>query len=180
MYTEIPNVKMCNFHIWSGSVLHLVDRLRSETTGRPSVRARPPGTFFELPSYSLPFRPQENSAAGQAPEGQGGGSAGLLQPGKHLHVAAGLWEGHRLPPQTSGHRSGSQRQVQAAAGKSFFFSFTPVFVELFESFATPLWDYKTIFEGNMGEAGSESWLPLQLDGKVSLKRVGFLKNVCRL
>lgn len=53
------------------------------------ILALPPSTFFDLPT-TLVFRPQENSAAGQAPEGQGGGGAGLLQPGQHLHITAGL------------------------------------------------------------------------------------------
>ncbi len=56
---------------------------------------------------------QENSAALSAAEGSGDGSAGMLQSGKHIHTAAGVWTCHRISPQTPAHRSGAQRQVQA-------------------------------------------------------------------
>lgn len=65
----------------------------------------PPSTFFDLFPPPL-FRPQEDSAAGQAFEGQGSGGAGLLQSGQHLHATSGLWESYWLSPQTSGHCSG--------------------------------------------------------------------------
>lgn len=54
---------------------------------------------------------QEDAAAGEAVEGSSRGGPGLLQSGQHLHASPGLWESHRLPPKTSHHRSGPQRQV---------------------------------------------------------------------
>lgn len=57
---------------------------------------------------------QEDAAAGEAVEGSSRGGPGLLQSRQHLHASPGLWESHRLPPETSHHRSGPQRQACAS------------------------------------------------------------------
>ena len=58
-------------------------------------------------------RVQENPAAVPAAAGPGDGGAGLLQPGQHLHPAAAVREGHRLPPQAPAHRPGAHGPVRA-------------------------------------------------------------------
>lgn len=65
----------------------------------------------EVKSMMMMSIPQADTAVGTAAEGQGCGSSGLLQSGKHLHASAGLRESHRLSPQTSNHSSGPQGQV---------------------------------------------------------------------
>lgn len=55
---------------------------------------------------------QEDTAASEAVKGSSCGSPGLLQPGKHLHTPPGLWESHRLPPQTPHYSTGPQWQVE--------------------------------------------------------------------